>query len=89
MINKIRSHKSTYWPNPANLSLLTVPQPLRFTHNNELFLLCDSGYGDEERVFKFATENNLKLLQDADAWYADGTFEVAPLLYKQIFNMAF
>jgi hypothetical protein len=88
MINKIRSHKPTYGPNPANLSLLTVPPPLRFTHNNELFLLCDSGYGDEERVFIFATENNLKLLQDADEWYADGTFEVAPLLYKQMYNIA-
>ena len=50
MINKIRSHKPTYGPNPATLSLLTVPEPLRFTCNNELFLLCDSGYGDEERI---------------------------------------
>ena len=88
MIKRIRSHKPTYGPNPATMADLVVPDPLKYTYNNELFLLADSGYGDDERIFLFATENNLKMLTSASEWYVDGTFEVAPLIYKQMYNIA-
>ena len=88
IIKRIRSTKPTYGPNAACIADLVVPEPLKFTFNNELFLWRDSGYGDEDRVFIFATENNLKLLSSFREWFMDGTFEVAPLIYKQMYNIA-
>jgi hypothetical protein len=81
MISRIRSDKPTYVPNPLSLAEIVVPDPLRYTYSNELFLFSDSGYGDPDRVFVFTTENNLKYLTTADDWCMDGTFDVAPLLY--------
>jgi hypothetical protein len=42
--------------------------------------LADSGNDDDERIFIFATENNLKLFTSSSEWNVDGTFEFAPLL---------
>ena len=87
MISRIRSDKPTYGPNPLSLAEIVVPDPLRYTYSNELFLFSDSGYGDPDRVFVFTTENNLKYLTTADDWCMDGTFDVAPLLYQQMYNI--
>ena len=87
-INRIRSDKPTYGTNPTSLKGISIPDTLRYTYSNELFLLADSGNDDDERIFIFATENNLKLLTGSSEWYVDGTFEVAPLLYKQMYNIA-
>ena len=70
-----------------NLSNLTIHEPLKYTYNNEYFIWQDSGYGDPQRVFIFATEANIKLLASYNEWYMDGTFEVSPLIYKQMYNI--
>ena len=53
-----------------------------------MFVWKDSGYLDPERVIIFATEKNMKLLSTYKSWFVDGTFEVAPLIYKQMFNIS-
>ena len=42
-----------------------------------MFLLHDSGVDDDERILIFATQKNIKLLDNSHL-FADGTFDVAP-----------
>ena len=52
----------------------------------ELFLLHDSGVNDKKRFFIFATQNNVKLLQQHHL-FADGTFKIAPFLFMQVYTI--
>ena len=59
-----------------------MPEFLKYTINQnealrELFLLHDSGVDDDERILIFATQKNIKLLDNSHL-FADGTFDVAP-----------
>jgi len=52
---------------------------------NENLLLHDNGNDVEERILVFGTENELKLLVDADTWFLDGNFKLAPKLFLQLY----
>ncbi|RNA08126.1 NADPH-dependent aldehyde reductase ARI1-like isoform X1, partial [Brachionus plicatilis] len=52
---------------------------------NEEFYWGDSGSDDKNRVIVFTTEKNLSLLNDYCDWYADGTFDMFPTFFKQIY----
>lgn len=53
--------------------------------NNE-FLLHDNGpLGTNSRVIIFATKEHLELLANADAWYMDGNFDLAPRGFLQLY----
>ena len=88
MMNRIRSTAATYGPNPISISDIIVPIPLSITYNKEPFVWKDSGYGDKDRIIIFTTENNIKLLINNKNWFGDGTFEVAPLIYQQMYNFS-
>ena len=49
--------------------------------DSEDFLLVDDG--DNDKILIFATEENLRLMSDADAFYIDGTFSTCPSLFYQ------
>ncbi|CAH1726311.1 unnamed protein product [Aphis gossypii] len=51
---------------------------------NEIFLLADSGPSNE-RILIFGRPLGLKLLKDSKIWHMDGTFEVAPTLFSQVY----
>ncbi len=53
------------------------------TRSGEDFLLVDDGVDD--KIMIFATEENLKLMCDAEAFYIDGTFSTCPSFY-QVFS---
>jgi hypothetical protein len=59
ILGRTRSTKPTYGSNPVDLSTIVIPDPLKYTYNNEYFIWQDSGYGDPERAFIFATEANI------------------------------
>jgi hypothetical protein len=40
------------------------------------------------RIIVFTTEGNIKLQIAHKQWFADGTFDVAPLIYKQMYNIS-
>ena len=42
------------------------------------FGVYDSGVGDEEKTFIFASQDALQFLVNCEDWYADGTFMVCP-----------
>ena len=88
MMNRIVATVATYGPNPISISDIIVPIPLSITYNKEPFVWKDSGYGDKDRIIIFTTENNIKLLINNKNWFGDGTFEVAPLIYQQMYNFS-
>lgn len=50
----------------------------------ELFLQSDSGPGPN-RILIFGRSKCLDILENSHAWYMDGTFKVAPMLFGQVY----
>ena len=59
------------------LADIIIPEPLKYTYNDEYFIWKYSGFGDPDRIFIFVTEQNIKLLGSFQDWYMDGKFDVA------------
>lgn len=62
--------------------------PERFTRleTGELFLMHDTGPGPN-RILVFTTTTLLGLLSDSPAWCMDGTFNIAPPLFHQLYSI--
>lgn len=71
--------------NPNSLNDLVIPEDLQQI-NNELFLLHDSGPGPQ-RILIFSTKRNLEYLRRAEVVSMDGTFEIVPPLFEQLYTM--
>ena len=52
------------------------------TQSGEDFLLVNDG--NDDKILIFATEENLRLMSDAEAFYIDGTFSTCPSLFYQV-----
>ena len=51
------------------------------------FLLFDSGVGDINRMYLFATNNEKGLLANSSRWFGDGTFKNLPSdIFSNIYN---
>ena len=76
-------------PVPETLAELRLPDRLTQTLGDEpeQFLIHDNGADSQSRVLVFATRDNLELLAAADTLFMDGTFDTAPPLFKQIYNI--
>lgn len=76
-------------PTPAHLGELTIPAEFTTTleQDPQPFLLYDNGPEAANRLIAFATEENIRLLANADTFFMDGTFDTAPPLFKQIFTI--
>ena len=86
-IRKVRENQNVI-PNPQNRDEIPVlPLEYQQTASGEQFLIYDSGVGDAERIFIFASESGLRLLSECDYWYGDGTFKVCPDLYFQLYTI--
>lgn len=64
-----------------------MPEEFTFTCNKQKFIIFDSGNGDPNRIIMFGIEENLQLLKSNLNWYVDGTFDVAPELFYQLFTL--
>ena len=65
-------------PTPARREDISdLPQTYRTTVSGDSFLVYDSGVGDKERTFIFASPDALHFLVDSRHWYGDGTFRSA------------
>lgn len=78
--------------NPASLADLVIP--LEYTqyekHPGQIedFLLYDSGpLSGDSRFLIFSTERNMDILSRSSEWFMDGTFDVAPPLFTQIYSI--
>ena len=43
--------------------------------------------GDAERMINLATQQNVRLLCDADVLFMDGTFKIAPEMFHQVYSI--
>lgn len=74
-------------PNPENLKDINLNQLLRVTEKGDPFLFYDLGKEDPNRILVFTTDRNLQLLNEIEHWHVDETFEIAPEIFYQIFNI--
>ena len=72
-------------PDCRSLADLVFPNSLAHRPSGESFIIHDSGPG-EDRVVMFGAEDGVRLLREATAWSADGTFKVAPRLWAQLYT---
>lgn len=72
--------------NPSSLVDLVLPDEYTKTLDGHNFLIFDSGPG-EKRILMFATEENLDSLVTSTSIHMDGTFDVAPMLFTQLYTI--
>ena len=86
-IRKARENFDTP-PNPTTREEIPeLPEQYQLTVNGEQFMIFDSGIGDHERMFIFASELGLQCLAESEHWYADSTFKVSPDLFFQLYTI--
>lgn len=71
---------------PTSLNDLVVPEKYLKCSDGSSFLLHDSGPGDQ-RILIFASEDNLSYLKRSDVILMDGTFDVVPPLFSQLYTL--
>ena len=49
--------------------------------------MYDSGVGDEEGIFAFASQAALQFLADSEHWCADDTFRICPEIFFQLYTI--
>jgi len=52
---------------------------------NERFLLKDNGSESSERIIIFVLNSSLEQLANADTWFIDGNFGLAPEHFLQLY----
>lgn len=68
-------------------NLIDLVVPVRFHNvNDEQFLIYDSGPGND-RILIFATHQNLKYLIDVEVVLMDGTFNIVPPMFEQLYTL--
>jgi hypothetical protein len=60
---------------------------LTTTTNNQQFLQYDNGQNAENRMLVFYSPDNLERLANAQTFFMDGTFSVAPHPCKQLYTI--
>ncbi|CAF0945502.1 unnamed protein product [Brachionus calyciflorus] len=73
--------------NPGTLQEIEIPNTLTYTYTGKKFFWDDSGRDDPNRIILFTTNDNLKRLDQHKHWYIDGTFDITPYLFKQVFSV--
>jgi hypothetical protein len=80
-VNKIRNKNNNFIPKKFD----DFPDVLRVTLTGKQFLLHDSGITKSNRLVIFSSENSLIALKKASIWQADGTFNVCPVQFYQLY----
>lgn len=88
LIQRTRNKACLSGFNAKCLTQLEIPEELKFTYRDKAkFYMFDTGNKHPNRIIIFTTENNLKLMANYKEWYADGTFDVSPTLFKQVYSI--
>ncbi|CAF4181719.1 unnamed protein product [Rotaria sordida] len=72
---------------PNDLYNFKIPYEWTLGLRAEPFLLIDEFYGNnnQERMLIFATDWSLSFLSACSRWHSDGTFNVTPLRFEQVY----
>ena len=84
-INRNRNRKFNA-KNPSSLTDIVIPEQLKYTLKSESrFFYGDSN--DENRILIFTTKQNINILNEAEGWLVDGTFDQSPLIFRRLFTI--
>ncbi|CAF1118359.1 unnamed protein product, partial [Brachionus calyciflorus] len=86
-INRTRKAVFNFGPNEKSLENLVIKDQYKITNSGKNFILHESGNDDLERLIILATEDNLNVLNNDPVWFIDGTFEISPKVYHQLFTI--
>lgn len=74
--------------NPVDLTTLDIPPAYTMyfpsNGNEEIFFQSDSG-PRPNRLLMFSRSKSLDILDNLNIWYMDGTFNVAPPFFSQVY----
>ena len=88
MKRTIRRERARHHPkNPATTDDLIMDDEWKTTGgpNPQQFVIYDSGRASTNRMIVFATDIGLQHLARSDVWMMDGTFDVAPTIFTQLY----
>lgn len=86
LIIRTRNSKAGHVFSAKSLSDLEIVESLQTTYKGCKFYYGDSGKDDKNRVIYFKTDQNLKLMSTYSDWYCDGTFNISPTIFKQVYT---
>jgi len=82
----IRRERAKHLPKkPASLRELTLEGEWTTTVDGDQFLIYDNGPDSSDRILVYGSDQGLRHMAASDSWYMDGTFDVAPLLFTQMY----
>ena len=64
-----------------------LPERHLVTKTGEIFLIFDSGVGDNERILILATQQGIHFLSNNSHWFMDRTFKLCPEIFYQIYTI--
>ncbi|CAF1039753.1 unnamed protein product [Brachionus calyciflorus] len=91
-VNRVKKDNLPEYPiEPKCLSEISFPDFLTKTlpgidSDSDQFLFYDSGVDDKLRFFIFTTTENLKFVENGHL-FADGTFDITPRLFLQVYTI--
>ncbi|CAF0844092.1 unnamed protein product [Brachionus calyciflorus] len=87
MINRTSSGNNGFGKDCATLKDIVIKEKYKKTVSGKNFLLYDSGESDPNRIIILGTLDNLLLLNSEEVWYANGTFDISPEVFTQVFTI--
>lgn len=85
-VRRVRQSANTTPKLPASMAELMISGEYTQTIKKSDFLLYDNE-DPVNRILIFATKANLKFLSSCDDWYMDGTFDISPPHFKQVYTI--
>lgn len=85
-IRRIRKKIGGHPKNPQTLAELVIDGDRLVTLKGDPFVFYDNEFNGKRMVI-FTTNTNLSFLSYCEEWYMDGTFDVAPILFKQLYTI--
>ncbi|RMZ99549.1 hypothetical protein BpHYR1_012475 [Brachionus plicatilis] len=86
-IDRKRKKETDFCKEAKTLKELVIQEKNKLTKSGKDFILFDSGCEDEERILIVSTRENIEFLNSESVWYVDGTFEISPDIFKQLFTI--
>ncbi|RNA15836.1 hypothetical protein BpHYR1_046017 [Brachionus plicatilis] len=87
VINRERKKIKPFGKNEKSLIDLVIVDEFKYTKSGKKFLFFDSGNEDPERLIILSTDENIALLSYEPCWFIDGTFEISPEVFTQVFTI--
>lgn len=79
------TRKSNKKKEPKTIEEIEIPEELKFIEENKFVHYCESVNNDFLVIL--TTKQNMELLSTAEFWIMDGTFDITPNLFSQLYSI--